>query len=250
MTTYNATLSAVQDILEFFGQFSAPQNYGTPSMGADAVQAPPKYSGFKNIPQQRVEKTLSSTSESAAHAKVPSVTPVQYKFINWAAVSEETLSMVEYYRYAEHLDWSVASKHIDAEIVPLFSEYIDWPVFVATHPIGLKNLRSLGAPLHTIKPRVILEHQPLTPGELDSYARVMDIDDSRPVSLWHLVCRTQLLSEEFIEKHADKLDWEDIFVWQAHLGEEFLGKHRQRVSRDFVETFTSIPRDVVDRIYN
>ena len=242
MTTYNATLSSVQDILEFFGQFSAPHK---------TEQSPlPKYSGFKNIPQQRIEKTLASASESAAHAKVPSVTPAQYKFINWTAVSEEKLSMVEYYRYAENLDWTVASKHIDAEIAPLFAEYIDWPVFVSTHPIGLKNLKSTGAPLHTIKPRVILKHQPLTNTELESYVRVMDISDSHPVSLWHVICHSQLLFEEFIEKNADKLDWEGIFACQAHLGKEFLRKHRQRVSRDFVETFTSIPRDVVDYIYN
>jgi hypothetical protein len=251
MTTYNANLSSVQNMLEFFGQFS--QNAETSPKRFKLAKQPKS-----EAPTNLETKSLGSASGSAIkqaydgslRVKIPIVSPTQYKFINWEAVSHEKLDMVEYYRYAEYLDWKAASINIDPEIVPLFAEYIDWPVFVATHPIGLKNLKTLGTPLHTIKARVILETQPLTEEELTKYINVLDIHDGHPVQLWHVICRTQVLSEAFIEKHAEKLDWEEITTWQIHLSKEFLKRHRHRVSREYMTVFTSRPRDVIDYIYN
>ena len=241
MTTYNANLSSIQNILEFFGQFSP--NAEVPQKRFKGVEMPSKLGSAS-------DSIIHQASDDSHRVKVPTVSRAQYKFINWVAVSGEKLEMVEYYRYAEYLNWKIASANIDPEIVPLFAEYIDWPVFVATHPIGLKNLKSVGAPLHTIKARVILETQPLTEEELNKYVNVLDIQDAHPVPLWHVICRTQVLSEAFIDKHAEKLDWEEIMTCQLHLSKEFLKKHRNRVSKDYMSIFTSREKEIIDYIYN
>jgi uncharacterized C2H2 Zn-finger protein len=41
---------------------------------------------------------------------------------------------------------------------------------------------------------------------------------------WYYISRWQILSEEFIEKHSDKVDWYQIYRYQK-LSEKFIRKH-------------------------
>jgi len=47
---------------------------------------------------------------------------------------------------------------------------------------------------------------------------------------WSAISIYQKLSEEFIERHADKVDWFHILNSQKHLSDKFKKKHAWRIA--------------------
>lgn len=90
--------------------------------------------------------------------------------IVWPLVARPAPSTMR--RYADKLDWSLVSRTIDEALVPEFEAYIDWAA--------------------------LQEHNTLSSTTIQKYIRHMDLA---------VVSRTQVLSDAFVRRHADSLDW-------------------------------------------
>ena len=56
----------------------------------------------------------------------------------------------------------------------------------------------------------------------------------------------QKLSEDFIGKHADKVDWIYISMRQ-HLSEDFIGKHADEVDWNYISVHQKLPEDFIGK---
>lgn len=54
---------------------------------------------------------------------------------------------------------------------------------------------------------------------------------------WQMISQFQKLSENFIEKYQHKVKWDKISIGQTHLSEDFIWKHRERLSINNVYIF-------------
>lgn len=62
---------------------------------------------------------------------------------------------------------------------------------------------------------------------------------------WTLIAKHRIfLTYSFIEKHADKLNWDDISQYQ-HLDDEFILKHRDRLNMSLISEFQSLKTDTI-----
>ena len=54
----------------------------------------------------------------------------------------------------------------------------------------------------------------------------------------------QVLSEEFIEKHSDKLDWRDI-SWSQKLSEKFIEKHSNKIDWKEISEYQNLSEEFI-----
>ena len=53
---------------------------------------------------------------------------------------------------------------------------------------------------------------------------------------WEMISSKWNLSECFIEKHIDKIDW-DIIIFNQNLSEPFIEKHSDRINWDMISEY-------------
>jgi hypothetical protein len=63
---------------------------------------------------------------------------------------------------------------------------------------------------------------------------------------WFDISRYQKLSEEFIERHSDKLNWFDISICQK-LSEEFIEKYSDKVDWDWISTYQKLSKEFMEK---
>ena len=63
---------------------------------------------------------------------------------------------------------------------------------------------------------------------------------------WLNLCTNQKLSEEFIEKHSDKLDWSWILIKQK-LSEEFIEKHIDKVVWYLISQYQTLSEEFIEK---
>lgn len=69
------------------------------------------------------------------------------------------------------------------------------------------------------------------------YNKLLPYNETACHFSWHFFAEYQHLSEEFIEKHIDKIGWFDVLKWQSvqydrPLREQFILKHIENIKRD------------------
>jgi hypothetical protein len=64
---------------------------------------------------------------------------------------------------------------------------------------------------------------------------------------WHIVSIYQTLSEEFIEKHSDKVSWDKISQYQK-LSEKFIKKHMDKIDIETLMINKKISKKVKNKI--
>ena len=70
--------------------------------------------------------------------------------------------------------------------------------------------------------------------------QIKDIKNNPNSQDWNYISQCQQLSEDFIEKHIDKVDWENISEYQK-LSESFIKKHKDKV-------YYNIAKDILEQI--
>ena len=63
---------------------------------------------------------------------------------------------------------------------------------------------------------------------------------------WDYISEYQTLSEEFIEKHVDKVNWCRISKFQK-LSESFIGKYIDKVDWCFISTFQTLSEEFIEK---
>jgi hypothetical protein len=66
---------------------------------------------------------------------------------------------------------------------------------------------------------------------------------------WHYISIYQSLTENFIEKHSDKLIWDDISVYQQ-LSDEFIEKYIVKVNWYYICLFQSLSEEFIRKHIN
>lgn len=63
---------------------------------------------------------------------------------------------------------------------------------------------------------------------------------------WHSISSRQILSEDFIEKYKDYVDWELVSCFQ-HLSEDFIEKHIDLLTFEFISHHQKLSEDFMER---
>ena len=64
---------------------------------------------------------------------------------------------------------------------------------------------------------------------------------------WHIVSIYQTLSEDFIEKHSDKVSWDKISQYQK-LSEKFIKKHINKIDIDYLMQNKNLSEEIKQEI--
>ena len=63
---------------------------------------------------------------------------------------------------------------------------------------------------------------------------------------WHYISMYRKLSEEFIEKYQDKVDWYYISIYQK-LSEEFMEKYQDKVDWTYISKYQKLSEDFIEK---
>lgn len=117
-----------------------------------------------------------------------------------------------------------------------FSKYLDWTLLSAHYSFSLDMLRSYQ---HRVNWSILLTKYKFPEHFLREMASYYFKD------CWHIIPRHQTLSESFIHDYADKLDWEDVLLYQTHVSSKFLHDHSSFVGSTVIDRYES-RRDLSD----
>lgn len=214
------SLSGIDDVLGYFARFSqpAPDSIGNfitvdhgkseplalppPLRGAESKAASGSFtgngSGYFSTYCKHVRRV--SVECIPRQNNIPDVSPEQYMFLNWEYISGLDLTSTQLAKYADWLVWDAVSRHISLHDALKFSNRVNWEVVLAHTQVPYKILRTLNVPWRTV-----LCTQLLTDEQLET--RFVPLFEGNADG-WKLLSRWQRPSEGFIDKYADKLDWE------------------------------------------
>jgi hypothetical protein len=85
-----------------------------------------------------------------------------------------------------------------------------------------------------------LLHQKYSEKELEENSNIFDEKNWRHISVF------QTLSEDFIEKHSDKVDWDWISAYQV-LSEDFIEKHSDKVSWIWISKYQKLSEEFIEK---
>lgn len=69
------------------------------------------------------------------------------------------------------------------------------------------------------------------------------------VSEYDVISQNKILSEDFIEEHADKVNWDYISIYQ-NLSENFIEKHQDKVNWLYITIHQNLSEDFIERNYD
>ena len=177
-----------------------------------------KLSGIVSEIQPAVE-THDEPCKSSEASDMPDIEPHQYRFIDWKYVSSLKLAPEQYIKYAEHLAWDIASRHVPEDVAVAYKHCVNWSVYVEFHP-DVNVARLIDAQV-TIPWKSVCMHVNL--GE-DNVVKYLPIMEEECPDIWHYLSRFQKLSETLIEDNVSKFDWIDGPYFQ-NLSPTFLEKY-------------------------
>lgn len=127
--------------------------------------------------------------------------------VAWNLITEPSLNLMR--KFPHKLDWSAVSRTIKQKYIAEFEKYIDWT-----------SLQTYNTLSDTV---------------LTKYVRKLDFS---------IISRTQLLSDKFIQKHADDLDWNLLRI--VNVSEKNLVKNADSINwtlPDNARRFASLSTD-------
>lgn len=162
-------------------------------------------------------------------------------------------------KYEKHLDWNIISQEqlLKLQTIVKFHDKINWsllPLNIKTQylfndsfvlvfqkeniwdNIGWMDQVTIECLWNNIKLITnkgwlsIIEHKQLTIEKIEDFINnIMPQLNINVSECWYIICSNQKLTEEFIEKYQDKLDWSSISLFQD-LSWDFLQKFSKKIS--------------------
>lgn len=190
------SLSQIDNVLEYFSELS-----GMPDM------------------QSTANDSVVEPCNSSEASDMPHIEPHQYRFIDWKYVSSLKLAPEQYIKYAEHLAWDIASRHVPEDVAVAHKHRVNWSVYVEFHP-DVDVARLIDAQV-AIPWKSVCMHVDLGKDNVAKYLAVMEEECA---DIWHYLSRFQKLGETLIEENVSKFDWIDGPYFQ-NLSPAFLEKY-------------------------
>lgn len=196
--------------------------------------------------------------------------------IDWGAlVSCQELPSEIIEKYHDDLDWDDVTEEqfLTLELIEKFSDKVNWK----TLPLNMKTQYLFNdAFVEFFKDKIVWDNIGYMDGvSLDCILRHKDrLNESAWKSVlmfkriesdkleivigackgvveqkdaWHLISTDQILTREFIDKHADHLDWDSVSSSQ-HLDWELINKYHDRISLYQLSRNDCITKELVEKI--
>jgi hypothetical protein len=159
--------------------------------------------------------------------------------LDWNIISQEQLLRIQtIIKYKDKINWSLLPLNIKTQylfndsFVLVFQkeniwDNIGWMDRVTTECLWeYKNLITNQGWLS------IIEHKELEEEKLEEFLNnIFSNLNVKESEIWNIICTNQKLSEEFIEKHKDKIDWHSVSLFQ-NLSWEFIKKYSKYINLD------------------
>lgn len=158
---------------------------------------------------------ISSSQEFVHNSILPEVDDLE--MLNWKYISDKKLSLNEYIKYSNRLDWDIASRHVKVEYLYILQSVINWQVFLSYNYIEYQDIAS-----YIIDTNLILTHVHLPSDILEEMCCTFSHNQ------WKIISQYQQLENWFIHKYNDKLDWEVMSCFQC-FSKEILEKYRKLI---------------------
>lgn len=212
-----------------FGAVSTPSfgNFAAQSVG-DAKSKPfAATGGFGSSSNFVFNASAPQKKDTQAMDALRQVILHNPRLIDWEYLSTLNLTDDECREFRQNLNWKTVSMWIPAERALLLREWIDWDAFLRTHRVDI----ALISDVLSLDWKTVLQTQRLSEDQQDQYVYKLDSREK-----WTLHCTYQKMSETFMEKHADDLDWKAVGCFQQ-LDLKFARRHESRLSMKDVEHF-------------
>ena len=131
-----------------------------------------------------------------------------------------------------HWHWSSIScnQTLSEEFIEKYSDLVDWKLIYCNQTLSEEfkekhkyyRIKSLLTKYDFLD--YLLEKEKLQEFEIEYLVK----NGLMYKLCWWFISANQKLSEEFIERHSDKVNWEWIFVYQ-NLSEDFIEKHKDKI---------------------
>jgi hypothetical protein len=102
------------------------------------------------------------------------------------------------------------------EFIEAHSDTLVWEYLMRRYTFDIDTIR---LHIHEVSPETICRYQRLTPEFIDAFAHHMD---------WYYLCENHDLPSWLMERHADKLNWRQVWLHQT-MSEDFKDKYRDKL---------------------
>lgn len=164
--------------------------------------------------------------------------------------NEKSFSDDFFREYQDKIRWESLSHeiNINSKILKEFCDKVDWIKIIYNNKLKEDVIEfyitHILVDRHYNESYIIplISHQSLSVEFLDKYWNVF-----KPFA--NLISKWQKLTEEFIERHKDELDWDHISSYQD-LSEQFMREHESYINWNIIHQTRSLSRAFVMEIYN
>lgn len=179
------------------------------------------YSQYSNVDVRVVSMDVDSSTSHALctsdrEQAVKALAAIDAKLVDWTYMSTLALTADEYAAYTQLLNWTVVSEHVALAAALKMPDKIVWDAFMVSHDVGINSLQGL-----TLDWDTVIKTQTLTVDDIEKNIHQIEKGGKRR---WKLLCKYQVLSEAFLEKHWHSVDKRAVSVFQQ-LSYDFLKKY-------------------------
>lgn len=125
--------------------------------------------------------------------------------------------------------WSLLSREpkepqglMTDQFIMKFDRYMDWEKLSANYDFSVDMLRIYS---HRVKWCYILKRKLFSEDFLREMVQYFD------QGCWGVVSKCQILSQEFIHDFSEKVDWENVLLYQ-NVNMKFIEKHKKYMEKD------------------